>query len=69
MVDEVHALRRWRKENGISLAKLAEKVESTKSWLSRIEGGEQASAELISKLKAETGLSADHFIRAAEPAQ
>lgn len=69
MSDEIHALRRWRKENKISLAQLAEKVSSTKSWLSRIEGGEQASADLISKLKAETGLSADHFIRAAEAAE
>jgi len=61
----IHALRKYRDRQGITLETLAERVGCSKSWLSRIEAGiDQASPALIAKLRAETGLSADDFIPA-----
>lgn len=58
-----HPLREYRKQRGLSLDLLAQRVGSTKSWLSRIEAGkERPSMALVEKLKAQTGLSADCFL-------
>ncbi len=67
-MDASHPLRQYRKREGISLQDLAERVGSTKSWLSRIEDGAQASPSLIRKLIAATDLAADDFLQ-SEPTE
>jgi transcriptional regulator with XRE-family HTH domain len=69
MKASTHALRRYRNETGRTLGELAAKVGTTKAWLSRIERGEQASPDLMRKLIAETGLSADDLLQSAEAAE
>lgn len=65
MPDDIHPLRRYREKHGLTLEVLAERVGCSKSWLSRIEAGDdQASPALIAKLRAETKLPADIFIPA-----
>jgi len=51
-----HPLRRWRKENGVTLASLASEVGVTPSHLSEIERGRNgASVDLLKRLAKATG--------------
>ena len=60
----MHPLRHYRLRKGITLEALAQRVGTTRSWLSRIEGGkEQPSMSLVAKLKIVTNLSADDFLQ------
>ncbi len=69
MVQE-HALRRWRKENKVTLAALAIRVAVTPSHLSEIECGHNApSLDLAAKLSRETLLPIDVFVRTSEAAE
>lgn len=60
-----HPLRTYRQKTDISLAKLAEKVGTTRASLSRIECGRQTpSLDLVSRIIKATGgkLKADDFL-------
>lgn len=61
-----HPLKAYRKRMGLTLEDLAQQLNTSRSWLSRIENRkEQAGADTIAKLKRATGLSADDFINGA----
>lgn len=52
----IHPLRRWRKENGVTLASLASEVGVTPSHLSEVERGRNgASVDLLKRLAKATG--------------
>ncbi len=62
----MHALRAYREANSLTLEALAARVGVSAATLSRIEAGENMpSMALVGRLKAETGISADHFLPAA----
>lgn len=65
MVKNHHPMRRWRFENGVTLARLAKdrRVSTTVSHLSGIESGKKSpSFELLKKLSAITGIPAGDFV-------
>lgn len=72
-----HALRRWRKDKGVTLADLAERVRVKPSHLSEIERGRNTpSLALAAKLSRETAgtdgkpiVPLDAFVRPEEVAQ
>lgn len=64
-MESVHALRRWRKKNDMTLTELAERVGVTASHLSEIENGRNTpSLELAAKL---SRITADKTGRPAVP--
>ncbi|MES2602130.1 MAG: helix-turn-helix transcriptional regulator [Pseudomonadota bacterium] len=67
MTNTQHPLRDWRRQNGITLQALAEKVGVTQSHLSEIENGNNdPSFGLAIKLSRETGISLASFANGAE---
>lgn len=65
-MDQVHALRQWRKDTQKTLAELAGVVGVTPSHLSEIERGlNEPSLALAAKLSRETGIPIDSFVREA----
>lgn len=65
----LHPLRRWRKENGVTLASLAIEVGVTPSHLSEIERGRNgASVDLLRRLTKATGgaVGLPELVEAAE---
>lgn len=68
----MHALRQWRKDNGVTLTSLAGRVNVTASHLSMIETRTKtASMDLAAKLSRETGgaVPLDAFVPQQEAAQ
>lgn len=71
-MERAHPLREFRKSIGISLDRLAELTEASKSKLSRIENGHQdADMDFIRRVQLIPGctLSADDFLNAREVAE
>ncbi len=65
-----HALRRWRKENKVTLSTLAGRMAVSASHLSEIECGRNGpSLELAAKLSRETLIPLDAFVRLPEAAE
>lgn len=68
-MEQLHPLRRYRRDNGLSLDHLAALVGTTGATLSRIEARRQnASHDLLIRLSAETGISIDELVRAGAEA-
>jgi transcriptional regulator with XRE-family HTH domain len=66
MTDNLHPLRQYRRDHGVTLKTLAEKVKTTKANLSRIETFKQSpSFGLAGRLSRETGLPLAQFLRDA----
>jgi transcriptional regulator with XRE-family HTH domain len=62
-----HPLTIWRKENGLPMQALADKVECAQSFLSQIENGKrQPSLKTAAKLSKETGLPIEAFVEAGQ---
>jgi transcriptional regulator with XRE-family HTH domain len=61
---DTHPMRTWRKENGKTLADMAELVGVVPSYLSDIERFlKQPSLDLAAKLQDETGIPATRFLK------
>jgi transcriptional regulator with XRE-family HTH domain len=59
-----HPLTLWRKEHGLSMQALAEKVECAQSFISQIEAWKrQPSLKTAAKFRRETGLPIEAFAR------
>jgi transcriptional regulator with XRE-family HTH domain len=68
--DKTHLLTQWRKEKGLSMQALAERVDCVQSFISQIESGERhPSLKMAAKLSRETGIPIEVFAIQAEAAQ
>jgi len=70
MQTPLHPLRAYRERSGISLAKLADLVGTTRQSLFRIEGGSQnPTLEMMAKITAATNgeVTANDFVEASFP--
>lgn len=67
MTEQLHPIRRWRKDNGVTLATLASEVDVTPSHLSEVERGlSKVSLRLASRLSRATKVSLEEIAEAAE---
>jgi transcriptional regulator with XRE-family HTH domain len=65
-METLHPVRRWRKENGMTLADLAGMLDVTPSHLSEIERGRNgASLKLAARLSEITGVSMEMLAQEA----